>query len=137
MSNENTVAVVTSPVQQLDMALLRYAEFQQEKERLNHNMKLAKENIERLVREHNLGGHQTPIQGTDKDLKVTVSQKQVRVLDVAELSSALGVTDTEAKKKEVLMRAIAEGRLTLAAYEGFHYYEPQDKFSIRKVKAAK
>lgn len=126
-----------SPVQQLDMALLRYAELQQEKDRITHNMKITKDTIEKLVRDHNLGGHQVSIPDTDKDIKAVVSQKQVRVLDVNELSVALGVSISDAKKKEVLMRAIAEGRLTMADYEGFHYYEPQDKFSIRKVKAGK
>lgn len=130
-----TNTVQQTPAQLLNMALDNYAGLLAERDRINENLKLVKATIERLTRENNIESHQTPIQGTDKDLKVTRKPKQVRVLDVNELSVALGVSVAEAKKKETLMRAVAEGRLTLAEYEQMHFYEQQSKLSIRRVKA--
>lgn len=134
MTNTQVAEVKLTPVQQMDVKLTTYADMLAEKKRLDHNMKLLKASIGELVREHDLSGHQIPIAGSDRDIKVSVSQKQTRTLDVHELATDLGVSETDAKKKEVLMRAIAEGKLTMADYEGYFYYENVEKLSIRTVK---
>lgn len=127
--------VVQTPVMQLDAKLSRYDEISREIARLKIEQGLIKQSATALVKEHHLSGHRIPLPNTQQDIKITVDTKPKRALDVDQLATDLGISVTEAKKKETLMRAVSEGRLTMAAYEGYFFYEEVEKTNIRRVKA--
>lgn len=101
---------------------------------LEHNKKLVKESIGKLMKE--AGEKEIRVRLDDThDAKATVSTRRKKVFDSESLATDLGVAVSAVNEKGFLIKAVQEGKLTLEQYEGYFYFEEVETVAVRKVKA--
>lgn len=101
---------------------------------IEHNKKLVKESIGKLMKEAGETELRVRLDDTH-DAKATVSTRRKKVFDAESLATDLGVAVSAVNEKGFLIKAVQEGRLTLEQYEGYFYFEEVETVAVRKVKA--
>jgi len=121
-------------IQSIETKALRIYEISQkvalldeEKDRLKRE--LASEMSEGLLDTHLLG-----LDGLH-DIKISVTARTTKKVDVESLADDLGISKDAAGKKDVLIKKVEEGRLTHSQYKQYEYEETKESISVRRVKA--
>lgn len=123
-----------STIAQLEAKMVRFIQAGDEMKRLQGERELLKASIGKLVKDHAMDGHRTPTADNSKDIKVSSGLRRRVVLDVETLASDLGVSVSAVGKKDFLIKAVQEGKLTADQYASYYFEETVETTSIRTVK---
>lgn len=119
---------------QLESKILRYNELNDIKRRAEEEQELIKKSLIKSMNDHMLFEHRVMLDG-GHDVKATLGTRTTKKVDKEELANDLGISIESAGKKDVLIKNVEEGRLTLMQYKGYEYDEHTETLSIRRVKA--
>lgn len=118
----------------IEAKMLRYQELTNIVNKAKEEQELIKGTLMRYFKEHHLNEHRVGLDG-NFDVKATIGESRRTKVDTEQLSHDLGISETSAKQKEVLMKAVQDGKLTIVQYEGYKYTDVTETISLRKVKA--
>lgn len=120
----------------LESRMFRFLEITQTQANLKEEKSNLKELIIEMLREEDLS-HHTALFDEHHELKVTVSPGSKKVFEKEKMADDLGVTAASTQKKDFLINMTEQGRLTLDQFKKYFHQEPNEKFSLRKVKKKK
>jgi ribosomal protein L28 len=123
-----------SALQTIEQKALRVYELTRQQAIAEEEKVLLKKSIGHLMKENLMDEHLFGLDG-NSDLKVVVSARTTKKVDKEELAADLGISLEAAGKKDVLIKKVEEGKLTLSQYKGYEYEETVEQIQVRKVNA--
>jgi hypothetical protein len=121
-------------MENLEAKMLRYQELNRIMANAEEEKALLKESMAMIMKEEGITEHRVRL-NESQDVKVTLGTRNTKKLDKEELASDIGVSVESAGKKDTLVKAAEEGRLTLQQYRQYEYEERKESVSVRVVNA--
>src|SRR6185312_2503609 len=111
-----------SALQTIEQKALRVYELNRQQALAEEEKTLLKKSILQTMKEEHMFDHLFNLD-EGSDLKLTIGDRTTTKLDKEELASDLGISMESAGKKDVLIKQVEEGKLTLNQYKQYEYEE--------------
>ena len=119
---------------QIESKALRMVGLSDENRKIEEEKELIKESLAPLMEEEGMTEYRAALD-EHYDAKITAGTHASWKLDEEGLADHLDMAISAVKDKEVLIKAVEDGRLTLDRYKSFFYRHVETKVSVRRVKA--